>query len=49
MLYEVITLDERAQARKDKEWAKSDEIRDAILTMGYIVEDTRDGQKIKKA
>ncbi|MBN2880053.1 MAG: cysteine--tRNA ligase [Clostridia bacterium] len=42
-------LDDRAQARKNKEWAKSDEIRDEILKMGYTVEDTRDGQKIKKA
>ena len=42
-------LDDRADARKNKEWAKSDEIRDAILKLGYSVEDTRDGQKVKKA
>ncbi len=42
-------LDERAAARKNKEWVKSDEIRDKILALGYTVEDTRDGQKVKKA
>ena len=42
-------MDARSDARKNKEWAKSDEIRDEILALGYLVEDTRDGQKIKKA
>ncbi len=42
-------MDARAKARQNKEWAKSDEIRDEIFALGYLVEDTRDGQKIKKA
>ncbi|MEX1376393.1 MAG: cysteine--tRNA ligase [Eubacteriales bacterium] len=42
-------LKQREDARKNKEWAKSDEIRDQILALGYTVEDTRDGQKVKKA
>lgn len=42
-------LDDRAAARKNKEWAKSDELRDEILALGYLVEDSRDGQKVKKA
>lgn len=38
---------QRAQARKDKNWAESDRLRDAIQVKGYLVEDTREGQKIR--
>ena len=41
--------DERAQARKDRDWKKSDELRDALKALGYIVEDTKEGQKVRKA
>ena len=41
--------DARAQARKDKNWARSDELRDALKAAGYLVEDTKQGQKITKA
>ncbi len=41
--------DERAQARKDKNWKRSDELRDRIQSMGYILEDTAAGQKVRKA
>ena len=41
-------VDERAQARKDKNWKRSDELRDAIKAAGYILEDTREGQKVRK-
>lgn len=40
-------LDERESARKDKNWAKSDELRDQILVLGYEVKDTDKGQEIK--
>ena len=40
--------DARAQARKDKNWARSDELRDALKAAGYLVEDTKQGQKITK-
>jgi len=40
-------LDSRAEARANKEWAKSDEIRDAIAELGYIVKDTKNGQEIE--
>ena len=40
--------EERAQARKEKNWARSDELRDAIRAAGYILEDTKQGQKIRK-
>ena len=39
---------EREQTRKNKNWKKSDEIRNKIKSLGYIIEDTSQGQKIKK-
>ena len=41
--------DERAQARKDRNWKRSDELRDALAAAGYIVKDTPQGQSITKA
>ena len=40
---------ERAEARVAKDWAKSDELRDKLKEMGYIVKDTPQGQQIIKA
>jgi len=37
---------ERAQARKEKNWARADEIRAQIGGMGYTIEDTPQGTKI---
>lgn len=39
-------LDERQSARAEKNWAKSDEIRDKLKEMGIIVKDTAQGQQI---
>ncbi len=39
---------QRAQARKDKNWALSDELRDKIKALGFAVEDTAKGQKVRK-
>jgi cysteinyl-tRNA synthetase len=39
---------ERLAARNDKDWAKSDELRDKISKLGYVVEDSKEGYKIKK-
>ena len=39
---------ERAEARKNKDWQRSDELRDMITAAGYILEDTRQGQKVRK-
>jgi len=39
----------RSAARKEKNWVLSDQLRDEILSLGYTVEDTREGQKIGKA
>ena len=41
--------DERAQARKEKNWKRSDELRDALAAAGYTVKDTPQGQSITKA
>jgi cysteinyl-tRNA synthetase len=35
--------EERVEARKNKEWAKADELRDAIAELGYEVQDTPQG------
>jgi cysteinyl-tRNA synthetase len=43
---ELVTA--RAAARAAKEWNKSDEIRDQIASLGWLVKDTKDGQKITK-
>ena len=42
-------LDERAAARASKEWAASDRLRDALAARGILVEDTRDGQRWRRA
>jgi cysteinyl-tRNA synthetase len=39
----------RATAREAKEWRKSDEIRDQIAALGWVVKDTKDGQRISKS
>ena len=38
----------RKQARAEKNWAKSDEIRDRIISLGYSIKDTKDGIIVKK-
>ena len=40
---------ERQAARKEKNFARADEIRDMLLAQGIILEDTREGVKWKKA
>jgi cysteinyl-tRNA synthetase len=42
-------LDERASARASKEWAASDRLRDVLAARGILVEDTRDGQRWRRA
>ena len=39
---------ERILARQNKNWKKSDELRDMIKSRGYAVDDAKDGYKIKK-
>lgn len=42
-------IEERKAARKAKDFAKADAIREKITEMGYIVEETRQGTIVKKA
>ncbi|MFV0363942.1 MAG: cysteine--tRNA ligase [Suipraeoptans sp.] len=42
-------IDERQIARKNKNFKRSDEIRDELLERGIVLEDTREGVKWKKA
>ncbi len=42
-------IEERQQARKRKEYARSDEIRDMLKEKGILLEDTREGVKWKRA
>ena len=42
-------IEERQAARKEKNFARADEIRDILLSRGIILEDTREGVKWKKA
>jgi len=47
---EVMELvEEREAARKKKDWAVSDAIREKIKSMGYIVQDTKEGPNVKEA
>ncbi|WP_295211740.1 cysteine--tRNA ligase [Ruminococcus sp.] len=41
-------LEERKAARKAKDFAKADQLRDKIGELGYIVEETRQGTKVRK-
>lgn len=41
-------LDARAQARTQKDFAAADRIRDEIAQLGYLVNDTPEGQKLSK-
>lgn len=46
---EVLELaEQRAQARANKDWAKSDELRDKIKELGYAVKDTKEGAQLTK-
>ena len=42
-------IEERQAARKAKDFARADAIRDELLAKGIVLEDTREGVKWKKA
>lgn len=42
-------IERRQQARKDKNFALADEVRNQLLEMGIVLEDTREGVKWKRA
>ena len=41
-------VEERKQARQEKNWAESDRLRDVIKEKGYEVKDTKDGMEIRE-
>jgi cysteinyl-tRNA synthetase len=41
-------IEERQQARKRKDFGRSDEIRDELKKRGILLEDTREGVKWKR-
>ena len=46
---EVIAVaEERKQARANKDWAKSDELRGKLKSLGYAVKDSKDGYSLEK-
>ena len=42
-------LEARETARKEKNWSASDSIRDELLTLGWEVRDTAEGQQVKRS
>ena len=42
-------VEEREEARRKGDFAKADAIREKIKSLGYIVEDTKEGPKVKKS
>ncbi len=42
-------IEERQAARKARDFAKADAIRDQLLSQGIVLEDTREGVKWKRA
>ncbi len=42
-------VQQRQEARKAKNWKEADRLRDLITSMGYILEDTPQGAKVRKA
>ncbi len=46
---EILNLvEQRKEARSNKDWAKSDELRDLIQRKGYLIKDTKDGVEIER-
>jgi cysteinyl-tRNA synthetase len=39
---------ERDEARAERDWAKADAIRDALVADGWIVEDAPDGTRLRR-
>jgi cysteinyl-tRNA synthetase len=41
-------VEQRQQARANKQWAESDRLRDAIAALGWVVKDTKEGAKLSQ-
>ncbi len=44
----VLLVNEREKARLEKNWSLSDELRDKIRSLGYILDDTPEGTRVRK-
>lgn len=44
----LLMLEEREAARRERDFARADTLRDAILARGYVIEDTPQGRRLKK-
>ena len=40
-------IEERKKARDNKDWSLSDKLRDELISLGYIVKDTKDGMEVR--
>ena len=47
--YVLEKIEERREAKKEKDFARADAIRAELLEKGIVLEDTREGVKWKKA
>jgi hypothetical protein len=45
----IVLMHKRTQAKKNKDFAEADRLRDAIAAAGWTVQDTPSGPKLKKA
>jgi len=41
-------IDERQEARRRRDFARADELRDTLLQRGIVLEDTKDGVRWKQ-
>jgi len=40
---------DREEARKSKDWARADELRDSVLGAGFIIEDRPEGPRVSRS
>jgi cysteinyl-tRNA synthetase len=43
-----VLVRERDKARLEKQWKRADELRDAILALGYVLEDQKGGTRARR-
>jgi cysteinyl-tRNA synthetase len=40
--------EERLTARQNKDWKKSDELRDKLIELGWLIKDSKEGYSLEK-
>ena len=48
MIFVQELVNQRDEARQNKNWAESDRIRDLLIEKGYLVKDTKEGTVLEK-